>query len=653
MLEKKLTLVKPIPIPEMASTSTRNLKLGVGSKEPSFTLGVFLFAIILMGCQATKLPSNRYSLAVPHPPTTNSIRTTAPPQNPSTTTKKLVPAGATYLHPNGSPNPLHIQKLSVSLQDNDSSPRSDPTLVAHQNQSEKHLVHQGSSIKLNRVTNALVSVAEPISGLDKTHGKQNSQGFEDPISNGYFGVEYHQESTGELIHSDSPHREVVSHDFQSEMQRDTANLSGTSADHQRVNFSDPTAETKAHKTNDSLFKIPDLVRRTLKSHPEIRSMELQIQAARHRVPQAASLPDPTFNNTFWPIQQQALQTAAGRVGNQMSLNQKVPWAEKRQLQTALAKKEIEVKISELNKAKSEFTKNVKLTCFELWLSTETTAILQTTKKGLLDLLPIVESRVRSGGLRSDLLKARLAVDQIDQQIFLAREKEQILRTTLSELSGVSITELQRGIKMIASEQLEEELEELYAKAEENNPELVELSWQQQKSKDQVQLADLQRYPDLQFGLHWGLVNHNHRVLSKVANGRDMISFNIGTTLPIWQSKNRSGVREARSLAASVTAKIDSQRSRLLSELRALHISLQSLHQRRKLYANGILPKTIEMLKLGVADYRGQRINFDDLTSLYLDQLLIETEVLRLDAEIASSGAKLERALGVLGAKEDL
>ena len=382
-------------------------------------------------------------------------------------------------------------------------------------------------------------------------------------------------------------------------------------------------------------------------------MELQIQAARHRVPQAASLPDPTFNNTFWPIQQQALQTAAGRVGNQMSLNQKVPWAEKRQLHTALAKKEIEVKISELNKAKSEFTKNVKLTCFELWLSTETTAILQTTKKGLLDLLPIVESRVRSGGLRSDLLKARLAVDQIDQQIFLAREKEQILRTTLSELSGVSITELQRGIKMIASEQLEEELEELYAKAEENNPELVELSWQQQKSKDQVQLADLQRYPDLQFGLHWGLVNHNHRVLSKVANGRDMISFNIGTTLPIWQSKNRSGLREARSLAASVTAKIDSQRSRLLSELRALHISLQSLHQRRKLYANGILPKTIEMLKLGVADYRGQRINFDDLTSLYLDQLLIETEVLRLDAEIASSGAKLERALGVLGAKEDL
>jgi hypothetical protein len=66
----------------------------------------------------------------------------------------------------------------------------------------------------------------------------------------------------------------------------------------------------------------------LSRHPKIRAARQQVAAAANVAPQVSALPDPMFNNIFWPIQSQALQTAGGRVGNQFQLSQSVPWPEK-------------------------------------------------------------------------------------------------------------------------------------------------------------------------------------------------------------------------------------------------------------------------------------------------------------------------------------
>jgi len=172
-----------------------------------------------------------------------------------------------------------------------------------------------------------------------------------------------------------------------------------------------------------------------------------------------------------------------------------------------------------------------------------------------------------------------------------------------------------------------------------------LECKHKQAEANIQLADLQRYPDLQFGVHWGLVSDDHEVLSGVANGHDMVSFNVGTTLPIWKSKNRSAVREAKHLASSAASQLDSQRGAVVNDLRSLRATAESLLQRRSLYSQGILPKLEETLKLSLADYRGKRIDFGQLTSVYLEQLLIQTEILGIDARLGKTIAELERAIG--------
>ena len=416
-------------------------------------------------------------------------------------------------------------------------------------------------------------------------------------------------------------------------------------DHPSSNM-DQLDSTKDQSINEQAI---DLLQRlevlATNNHPSVQAIEHQIRALRHRIPQVEALPDPTFNNVFWPNQQQALQTAAGRVGNQMSLNQKIPWPEKLRAKAALAEKEVQIKTAELEQVKRDLTKQVKVAFYDFCLHTESSRILATTQQGLVDLLPIVEARVRSGGSQQDLLRAKIAIDQIQQQIATSREQQQIAKSKLCELTGESDIQSSGKISSPSHTMLTSEFESLIETAERLNPELRVLEYKHQKAKANVQLADLERYPDLQFGVHWGLVSDDHEVLSGIANGHDMFSFNVGTTLPIWQHKNRSVVREAKHLALSATSHLDSQRSKILNEMRSLRATAQSLIQRRSLYSNGILPKLEETLKISLADYRGKRIDFTELTSVYLEQLMIETEVLNLDARLGQTIAEIERAVG--------
>ncbi|MGB7343390.1 MAG: transporter, partial [Pirellulaceae bacterium] len=77
----------------------------------------------------------------------------------------------------------------------------------------------------------------------------------------------------------------------------------------------------------------------LARHPKILAARQRVAAATNVIPQAKALPDPTFNNTFWPLHDTAIQTAAGRVANQMSVNQKVPFPDKLKTKAVIASRE--------------------------------------------------------------------------------------------------------------------------------------------------------------------------------------------------------------------------------------------------------------------------------------------------------------------------
>jgi len=403
---------------------------------------------------------------------------------------------------------------------------------------------------------------------------------------------------------------------------------------------DPPPASKGNGQSLDYFIETALLR-----HPKLVAANHRVAAAVNVVPQARALPDPTFNNTFWPIQEHALQTAGGRVGNQMSLNQTVPFPEKRKAKAAIAAREIQIAQAEADRIAREITESVQLAYYEVWFSDRAIAINDETQTLVADLIAVAGSRYRSGGSQQDVLRAQLESDRLlDQRITLQKQK----RLAQADLA----TLLQQPVRLLpeVEEELQlndtpQQIEALIALAEECNPTLRGLAWEVQRDRERQRLACLQEYPDFTVGLNWGLISDGSNTLSPVADGSDNLSVSFGTTLPIWREKIRAGVREASHRTSSTTRRLDAQRDELRGTIRRLLAQADALVEQRELYEQRIIPRTESTLQVAIADYRGKRTDFFSLIETYRELLMFETQLARIDATLAGTIAQLDRTVG--------
>ncbi|MAI69449.1 MAG: transporter [Rhodopirellula sp.] len=405
---------------------------------------------------------------------------------------------------------------------------------------------------------------------------------------------------------------------------------------------DDVVRAEAIAKNESVDYFIELA---LTSHPSIRAAQQRVSAEANRMPQVRALPDPKFNNTFWPIHDQSLQTAAGRVGNQMSVSQVVPWPEKLRTKAAIVSQEIRVAQAEVDRIKREITESVRLAYYEVWFATRAIAIIEETQELINDLTKVAEARYRSGGTQQDVLRARLESDRLaDQLVSLAKQK-QVAQADLAALVQQPVTLLAEASDELSLANVPQQLDELISLAEQCNPKLAGLAWEIQRDRQKHRLACLQKYPDLQFGLNWGLVSDDSNVISPVANGHDQVNFNVGTTLPIWRNKINAGIREAANRTSSTAKRLDAERDALYGKLRRLLVQADAFTEQRDIYEKRIIPRTEDTLKLSIADYRGKRTDFFSLIETYRELLMFETQLARIDASLAGTIAQVERAVG--------
>ncbi|PHQ35090.1 transporter [Rhodopirellula bahusiensis] len=383
----------------------------------------------------------------------------------------------------------------------------------------------------------------------------------------------------------------------------------------------------------------------LARHPKILAARQRVAAATNVIPQAKALPDPTFNNTFWPLHDNAIQTAAGRVANQMSVNQMVPFPDKLKTKAVIASREVQIAQTEVDAIAREITESVRLAYYEVWFATRAIDIVEETKDLVADLTDVAEARYRSGGSQQDVLRAQLETDRLDEQLITLARQKLVAQADLATLLQQPVGILPETTNELGITDTPQQIEELIALAERCNPKLRGLAWEIQRDRDKERLACLQQYPDFSVGLNWGLVSDNHDVLSPVANGNDQLSVSFGTTLPIWREKINAGIREAAHRRSSTTRRLEAERDELYGKIRRLIVQADALVEQRNIYEDRIIPRTEDTLKLSIADYRGKRTDFFTLIETYRELLMFETQLARIDATLAGTIAQLDRTVG--------
>lgn len=390
------------------------------------------------------------------------------------------------------------------------------------------------------------------------------------------------------------------------------------------------------------------VQQALAAHPKIRAARQRVAAELDRIPQVTALPDPQFNNTFWPLYDNATQTAAGRIANQMSLQQGVPFPDKLRTKGAIVSREAQMAQAEVERIERQITESVRLAYYEVWYATRAIQIIEESRDLVDDLTKVAEARYRAGGTQQDVLRAQLETDRLDDQLVQLQKQKEMSQADLAALLQQPTSLLAEATDELGLADAPMQLDALIGQAEQCNPSLRGLAAEIQRDRQKQRLACLQQYPDFMVGLNWGIVSDNHNVISPVANGNDNLSITFGTTLPIWREKINAGVREANRRTNSTQQRLEAERDEIYGRLRRLLAQADSLVEQTKIYKERLVPRTEDTLRITIADYRGkrgERSDFFALIETYRELLMFEIQLARINASLAGTIAQIDRTVG--------
>ena len=403
----------------------------------------------------------------------------------------------------------------------------------------------------------------------------------------------------------------------------------------------PTPEVPAYVGGQSVEYFVGIA---VSGNPRIRAARARVAAASNRVPQAEALEDPLLSNSFYPISDQALQTAAGRAGNTLALAQKYPWPEKRWTKGAIADRETQIAAAKLAQAELEVEEMVRLAYYELWFADRAIKITDDNRQIAAELVNLAEARNAAGGSQQDILRAQLQLDALDNRLIELRRQKAVAQADLAALvqqpgmMGIEPTD------EIDIAQVPERLDALFAAAQECSPRLRERRWAVSRDRQKQELACLGKYPDLVVGAGWQTITESAAV-SPVANGHDNVNFMVGITLPIWRDRINAAIREASAEVVASNRDFTDARDDSFRQIRRLSEQAYAADEQVRLYNDRILPRAKRALQLASAEYRGRQVDFGEVASGFTEVLMFELQVVRAQATLAGTIAQLHRAIG--------
>ncbi|MEM7558960.1 MAG: TolC family protein, partial [Planctomycetota bacterium] len=334
----------------------------------------------------------------------------------------------------------------------------------------------------------------------------------------------------------------------------------------------PATELGTHSqliASESSKTVSQYVAMAVAANPKLLALRQRVQALQMRIPQAKALPDPRLQETFWPFQGNALETAGGRAANQIGFSQAMPWPEKRKSLAAIACREVDIARSEVEVAKLEIVEATKLACIEIWLAEEALRVVDEFEDLVKQLNQVSEAQYRSGNKNAsqqDVLRAQIESDRLQSRRAQLQHRLRAAQADLSALLHHPETPIGGVVGTYLEADFHEQLNALVAVAVENNPVLRGLAMEIARDREKHHLACLQKYPDFSLAANWLMVSDNN-ALSPVATGNDNFGFTVGVTLPVWREKIRAGIAEASFQRQSTANILASEKDSLTGKIR--------------------------------------------------------------------------------------
>ena len=383
----------------------------------------------------------------------------------------------------------------------------------------------------------------------------------------------------------------------------------------------------------------------LAQNPDIQAARKRVEAAGERVPQAASLQDPTLSVMGYPFYPAVPQTAGGRATARIAATQAVPWFGKLDTRAGVAEAETEMARRELAAAELGVIEQVKRAYYELYYIQKAIRITEDDKKLLIDLTKIAEVKYRTGTVsQQDVLRAQVEVSTLDSELIRLRQQLDSSQSRLAQVLHISPDTPLRAVEQLPKEQAPRDLEHLYHQAVAVRPELQTQLAAIQRDRRSVELARLSYFPDFAFTVDWtGMTTEG--ALAPSADGVPDVGIGMMVNVPIYRKRLDAGVREAEAKTVASARKYDSMRDQTVQEVKDLFSQATSQYELIKLFRDDIIPKADQTLRVSMSAYEVGKTDFLQLIDNWRQLLRFQIMYQRLESQLQQTLASLDRVVG--------
>jgi len=387
--------------------------------------------------------------------------------------------------------------------------------------------------------------------------------------------------------------------------------------------------------------VEQYIELALSQNPDIQAARKKMEALAHRVPVAASLPDPVLQVTAQP---EPVQTAAGQQELIVAANQKFLLFGKLRSRASLAESQTGVARAQLAAVELATIAQVKRAYYELYFLQQTTSVTEDEQKLLVEIREVANTRYKAGSTsQQDVLRADLEVSQVENDLIRLRQQLASGQARLARLLHIAPQTPVAALDELLQEQAPRDLELLQQQAVLARPELHAQLAAIRRDRSAVNLARLDYKPDVTLGLSWIDVAENG--ISPVSNGRDSFFLSAGVNLPIYRKRLDSSVRSAEAQVVSAVREYDSLRDGTLEEVTDLFAQARSQEEMLLLFREDLLPKARQTLEVSNQAYHVGEVDFLQLIDNWRQLLRYEINYYRLEASLRQTLAELERVVG--------
>jgi len=321
------------------------------------------------------------------------------------------------------------------------------------------------------------------------------------------------------------------------------------------------------------------------ANPQLKAFQRRYDAAMQRIPQVSALPDPMFQITHFV---ESVQTRTGPQENVLMFSQKIPWFGKLSSRADAASAEAEALWYAYQNQQLMLARAVSLGFYEYGFTEEAIQLTRENRDLLQELEPIVEEKVRSGGEINALLRLKVEIGRIDDRLQSLTQKRVAQSAKLGELLALPEDSLLAWPHWEEPKAISLDGPSLVHAIRANNPELQMLERKVASAEARREIARLESYPDITFGINYIQVGNPEVNPMTPDAGQDPWGVTVAVNIPIWFGKYDAAKAEALASKRANEHEYENRYNTLRAELSASLALLKDANRRIKLYGEELL-----------------------------------------------------------------